>query len=211
MIWGKSGLLSLQGWCYYWNVIERLRQALSRRQKHRIVDNSMAASAVLIPLIHKNGEYHILFTRRTQTVQYHKGQISFPGGAYEAEDSTLLDTALRESTEEIGLAREVVDILGELDDTPTVTSGYVISPFVGLVQEERPLTLHPLETEEILEIPVSALLTRDCLRPRIDVIDGKEIKTYAYHCGSNVIWGATARILGQFLDIYVRATVNTKN
>ncbi len=188
--------------------MERLKQALSQRPKCRIVDTSLAPSAVLIPPLHKSGEYHTLFTRRTETVQYHKGQISFPGGAYEAEDGTLLNTALRECAEEIGLAPEVVEVLGELDDTPTVSSGYIISPFVGVVREERPLTLHPLETEEILEIPISALLDKDCLRPRVDVVNGREVTTYAYHCGSNVIWGATARILGQFLDVFTRAAEN---
>ncbi len=188
--------------------MERLKQALSQRPKCRLVDDSRAPSAVLIPLLHKNEEYHILFTRRTETVQYHKGQISFPGGAYEAADGTLLNTALRECAEEIGLAPEVVEVLGELDDTPTVTSGFIISPFVGVVREERPLTLHPPETEEILEIPVSALLDKDCLRPRVDVVNGREITTYAYHCGSNVIWGATARILGQFLEVFARAAGN---
>jgi len=169
-----------------------------------VVDASRAPAAVLIPLLYKNGEYHIIFTRRTETVQYHKGQISFPGGAYEEEDETLVDTALRECDEEIGLPPEVVEVLGELDDTITVTSGYIISPFVGLVQEERPLKLHPLETEEILKIPVSTLLEKDCLRQTTEVVNGQKITTYAYHCQGNVIWGATAKILSQFLDIFAR-------
>ena len=94
---------------------QRLKQALSHRQKRRIVDPKRILSAVLLPLYYKQGEYYVLFTERTETVKYHKGQISFPGGGYEKDDKTLLDTALRECTEEIGLAADEVEVLGELE------------------------------------------------------------------------------------------------
>ena len=81
---------------------QRLRQALSQRHKRHIVNDSLVRSAVIIPIYHKQGQYHILFTKRTQEVKDHKGQISFPGGAYQEEDESLVNTALRESAEEIG-------------------------------------------------------------------------------------------------------------
>ena len=96
---------------------QKLRQALSQRQKRHIADASRVPAAVLLPIYHKQGEYYILFTKRTENVKDHKAQISFPGGAYEEGDGTLVDTALRESAEEIGLKAEVVELLGELDDT----------------------------------------------------------------------------------------------
>ena len=174
------------------------------------MDNSLAPSAVLIPLFYKDGEYYILFTKRTKTVKYHKGQISFPGGAYEEEDGTLLNTALRECAEEIGLPPEAVEVLGELDDTLTVTSGFIISPFVAVIQKLQPLKLDPIETEEILEIPISALLDKNCLRQTTEVVNGQEVTTYAYHCQGNIIWGATAKILSQFLDIFAQVMADTK-
>ncbi len=131
----------------------------------------------------------------------HKGQISFPGGAYEEEDGTLLNTALRECAEEIGLAAEAIELLGELDDFLTIGSGYIISPFVAAILWPYPLKVDPIEVEEIVEVPISALLDKSCLCQGTDTLDDQVITTYFYHYQTKVIWGATARILNQFLDI----------
>lgn len=195
----------LWGWCYYRTVKQKLKQALSKRRKSRIVDAGRVSSAVLLPIYKKEGEYHLLFIKRTETVKVHKGQISFPGGAYEEKDRTLSSTALRESTEEIGLAAEVVELLGELDDISTIGTGYIISPFVAFIPWPCPLKVDATETEEIIEVPISALLDKDYLRLETDTINGREITTYFYHYKERVIWGATARILKQFLDIYTQA------
>jgi 8-oxo-dGTP pyrophosphatase MutT (NUDIX family) len=129
-------------------------------------------------------------------VREHNGQISFPGGAYEEEDGTLLTTALRESFEEIGLRADEVEILGELDDTPTNTTDYLIAPFVGFIRP-RQFRMDRREIEEIFEVPVSVLLDEK-RRP----LDGEAVPTYTYRYQGKVIWGATARILDQFLDIW---------
>jgi len=181
---------------------QRLKQALSRRQKHRIVDTSRVQSAVLVPIYYRDGEYYLLFTKRTEKVRDHKGQISFPGGAYEEQDATLLDTALRECTEEIGLAAEAVEVLGELDDTPTQTTYYVISPFVAAIPWPYQLRVDPIEVKEVIEVPISALLDKDCLRQENDPLNDGRITGYFYYCNNRIIWGATARILSQFLDIW---------
>lgn len=181
---------------------ERLRQALSQRQKSPIIDASRAASAVLVPVYYKQGEYHILLTKRTEAVEYHKGEISFPGGAYEEEDGTLANTCLRECTEEIGLAAEAVELLGELDDTATITSGFIISPFVGVIPWPYPLKADLTETREIIDVPISALLDKDCLRQTTQTMGDQAVSVESYHYQGHVIWGATARILSQFLDIY---------
>ena len=190
-------------------VKEKLRQALSRRQKRHIIDASLVPSAVLLPIYYKQGQCHILFTKRTGKVKEHKGEISFPGGAYEDGDRTLIDTALRECAEEIGLAAEAVELLGELDDMLTIGTGYIMSPFVGAIPWPYPLKLDPTEVEEIIEVPISALLDKDCLLQGTDTIDGQVVTTYFYHYRGKVIWGATARILNQFLDIYTRVMKNT--
>ena len=102
-------------------VIEKLRDALAERRISRIHDQKMKVSAVLVPLFLKAGQYQLLFIQRTERVKEHKGQISFPGGAYEKADGLLLNTALREAEEEIGLTPGDVEVLGELDDMPTAT------------------------------------------------------------------------------------------
>jgi 8-oxo-dGTP pyrophosphatase MutT (NUDIX family) len=182
---------------------QRLREALSRRQKSHIVDANRVPSAVLVPVYYKQGQYWLLFTKRTDRVKEHKGQISFPGGARHEGDKTLIDTALRECAEEIGLVPGDVKVLGGLDDTVTVTSNYIISPFVALVPYPYQFKLDGWEVEEIIEVPISALLGEDCRRQETEIIDG--VTSYSYHYQGRVIWGATARILHQFLDIFSRA------
>lgn len=188
---------------------DRLKQALSQRRKSSIVDASRVLSAVLIPIYYKQGRYYILFTKRTEKVQDHKGQISFPGGAYEEKDRTLVNTALRECAEEIGLATEAVELLGELDDFSTMNSGYIISPFVAIIPWPYPFKVDPIEVEEIIEAPISVLLDKDCVRQETEIADGQAVNTYFYHYQGKVIWGATARILNQFLDIFTQVMKNT--
>ena len=185
---------------------QRLRQILSQRQKRHIVDASRVLSAVLLPIYYKQGQYYILFTKRTGKVKEHKGQISFPGGAYQDGDRTLLDTALRECAEEIGLTADRVEVLGELDDNITLKTGYIISPFVAIIPWPYPFKVDQWETKEIIEVPISALLDKSSLRQETEIIDGKTVTIYFYHYQGRVIWGATARILNQFLDIFAQVT-----
>ena len=142
-------------------VKQRLRQALSLRKKRRIIDASQVSAAVLLPIYWKQGQYYLLFTKRTEKVKEHKGQISFPGGGYQQEDGTLVATALRECAEEIGLAASEVEILGELDDVATLTSSYIVSPFVALIPWPYSLKVDRWEIEEIIEVPILALLDKD--------------------------------------------------
>ena len=188
-----------------WKVKERLIQLLRHREKLHIVDNYRVTSAVLLPLYHWQGQHLIVFIKRTETVKEHKGQISFPGGACEEKDRTLLDTALRESTEEIGLNPADVEILGELDDEVTTTSNYIVTPFVGIIPWPYQFKINKHEVDEIIEIPVSTLLDKDSIRPDTEILDGEAVESYAYYYRENVIWGATARILFRFLDIFNQA------
>ena len=185
---------------------ERLKEALSQREKAHVIDSSRVPSAVLIPIYIKNGEYHILFTQRTEIVRDHKGQISFPGGAYEEQDGTMLNTALRESNEEIGLESGVVELLGELDDIATMGTNYIISPFVAAIPWPFSLTLYPTEVKEIIEVPLPTLLGKDCLGQTNQYINGELVTTDSYIYQGKVIWGATARILKQFLGIINQIT-----
>ena len=185
---------------------QRLRQLFSQRQKRHIVDASRVSAAVLVPIYWREGQYYLLFTKRTQKVKEHKGQISFPGGAYQEGDGTLVNTALRECTEEIGLIAEEVEILGELDDTLSITSNYIISPFVALIPWPYQFQVNREETEELIEVPISALLDSSYQRQETEIIEGEAVISYFYNYQGRVIWGATARILSQFLDIFVNVT-----
>ena len=182
----------------------KLRQLLAQRQKQHIVNESRVPSAVLLPIYERQGQYHILFIRRTETVTEHKGQISFPGGTCEETDRTLLDTALRECAEEIGLQADDIEVLGELDDEVTTTSNYIVSTFVAMIPCPYQFKVNEEEVDEIIEIPVSALLDKDCLKQDTELLNGKTIDSCTYHYQGRVIWGATARILNKFLDILTR-------
>ncbi len=183
------------------SVIVKLEEALAKRHVVRAVASKMKASAVLLPVFMKAGQYHLLFMQRTERVTDHKGQICFPGGAYEKSDGALLNTALREAEEEIGLSRTHVRILGELDEMPTAATNYAISPFVALIPYPYPFKLDRWETEELLEIPINTLMEKGCATEGVTIIDNNEVVTYFYKYGDKVIWGATARILKQFLAI----------
>lgn len=184
-------------------VFERkLQEALAHRPQRQITGIGFKPAAVLLPIYTKREQVYILFTRRTMEVSEHKGEISFPGGAFDAEDKTLLNTALRECAEEIGLKHEVVQILGKLDDTLTETSGYIISPFVALIPSCYKFKLSSREIEEAIEVPVSVFLNSGNRRVEPEIVNGKVVTSYVYYYQGNVIWGATARILSQFLDIF---------
>lgn len=182
---------------------ERLRRLLSQKQKHHIVDTDRISAAVLLPIYRKQGEYYLLFTKRTQKVKAHKGQVSFPGGAQEVDEMPV-DAALRECTEEIGLRAGEVEILGELDGTISGTSNYIISPFVALIPWPYQFKVNEEEIEELIEVPISALLGSGYQHQETEIIDGEAVTSYSYHYQGRIIWGATARILNQFLDILAK-------
>ncbi len=180
----------------------QLKEALALRQKITLRDNTRKPSAVLIPIYFWQGQNYILFTRRTELVRYHKGEISFPGGGYHKVDGSLVQTALRESFEEIGLIPSDVEVLGELDDVPTRYSNYIITPFVGAIRPQYKFKLSDFETAELIQIPISGLLAKGCFHeePVIDLTSQTAVPfVYAYE--GKLITGATARILKQFLDI----------
>ena len=122
-------------------VKQELEAVLRSRQRRTVSDPSLTCAAVLVPLLVRDGEWCVLVTRRTQHVGHHKGQMSFPGGACDAADAHLEATALRETYEEIGIPPEAVEVLGLLDDLPTITD-FVITPFVGVIPYPFPYRLN---------------------------------------------------------------------
>jgi len=180
---------------------ERIKQILRGREKKRISDPGLISSAVLVPIYEKAGEYYVLFTRRTGRVEYHKGQISYPGGRKDEGDSDLLAAALREGFEEIGLRPEAVEILGELDDGITFSTNFVVSPFVALIPYPYDFEINREEVENLVEVPLAALRDKANFRAEVVTDGGRTFMAYSYRYGNQVIWGATARILKGFLDL----------
>ena len=170
---------------------QQIEKILRHHKKKEITGENLKASAVLIPLFYNQGQYHVLFTERSEEVDFHKGQVCFPGGTREPSDSSLLQTALRETEEEISLKAKDIEILGEFDDRVTLTSNYVISPFVALIPHPYPFKADAREIREIFSVPLSFLM---------DEANFKQ-DSYAYEYEGHIIWGATARILKQFMDL----------
>jgi len=181
---------------------QKLRQYLSERDRLQIIDTTLTSAAVLIPIFYFEGEYRLLLTKRSDTLRDHRGQISFSGGRCETSDKSPLETALRESWEEIGLDPDVVEVLGALDDRPTMHTNYLITPIVGVIPWPVELSIDPVEVAEIITVPISTLLADDCLRQEDDPVNDGTSEGYFYYCDRKIVWGATARILTQFLDIW---------
>jgi len=133
-------------------------------------------------------------------VKHHKGQISFPGGAFDEEDGDLRKTALRETFEEIGLKEKDVRIIGILDDIVTSTK-FVVTPFVGYFSYPYPFRLSQREIDELIEVPLSFLFDLECFSERERVEGELREVVFNYQYGKHAIWGATARILKQFLEL----------
>ena len=180
---------------------QKIRETLSSRQRQVIFKEEYRKSAVLIPIYENKEEQYFVLTKRTQGVMYHKGQISFPGGADDKEDGELKATALREAYEEIGVDPGDVEILGNLDDQVTYTSKFVITPFVGAIPYPVKFKVNHKEVEELVEVPVSALLIPSAWVPETTDDDGKSHPWGHYLYGNHEIIGITARILKQLIDL----------
>jgi 8-oxo-dGTP pyrophosphatase MutT (NUDIX family) len=181
-------------------MLERIRKNLAAEPKHASVSANLTPAAVLLPLLLKDDELHILFTKRTQTVKAHKGQISFPGGVRDPDDKSLLNTALREVKEEIGLRPEDIEILGALDPITTVTTGFLVYTFVGLIPFPYPFQLNGREVAEILIVPFDFLTNDSHWSSRFYQAPNQPFQAYFVTYAHYRIWGATARILKIFFE-----------
>ena len=157
-------------------------------------------AAVLIPLYVREKALWTLFTKRTDLVEHHKGQISFPGGGKHAADATLWETAVRETEEEIGVPRKGVRNLGALPRLVTVTE-FEVAPFVGAIPYPVTFAPRPGEVESIIEVPLAYLLDPMVVEERPVKWKGKDVMTLVYHYKGHAIWGATARILADLLTV----------
>lgn len=161
-------------------------------------DRPTRAAAVLVPLVNRPQGLTVLFTRRTEHLANHAGQVSFPGGRLEDADDGPVACALRETEEETGLPPACVDVLGSLDDYVTVT-GFRVVPVVGLVHPPFVLTPDPFEVAEVFEVPLAFILD-PANHQRVDrTVKGRSRPYYAMPFEGHYIWGATA---GMLINLY---------
>ena len=185
----------------------RSRTELARTLRSVLLDAEEAASldvhgridaAVLVPLYVVDGALHAVFTRRRDDMRRHPGEISFPGGRQDDDETDLRLTALREAEEEIGLPAKAVELVGALQPTPTIATNYAVYPFVGLIEPGHAWQPSATEVAEVLELPLRAL--RDGYERRRLLRRGVPFRTDVYVVGQDLIWGATARMVGDLLD-----------
>jgi 8-oxo-dGTP pyrophosphatase MutT (NUDIX family) len=175
----------------------KISRLLNSRQPRKLERHQEGRAAVLMPIFQKENDYFFLLTQRTHMVETHKGQISFPGGIAEG-DETLIRTALRETWEEIGLASERIELLGEFDEYLSVT-GLIVTPFVAAI--DYPFDLNPnlSEVEEILQVPL--ILFEDGSRLRVETRRrfDRDQPVYFYNFQGRDVWGLTAQIIRDFI------------
>ena len=168
---------------------------------HAGIDTKCAA--VLIPLVHWKEEWQLVFTRRTETVEHHKGQVSFPGGGCEADEPAPEMTALREAWEEIGLMPEDVRLLGRMNDVITITR-YRVTPVVGVIPWPFQVRLEPSEVGRIFTVPLLWLAKRANWDEQPITVEGilRPFPVIRYHpYDQEVLWGVSARITQNFLAV----------
>jgi 8-oxo-dGTP pyrophosphatase MutT (NUDIX family) len=174
----------------------------SREPKTIAFSNGVYREAcVLVPLFPNDGELWLLFTKRTNTVEKHKGEVSFPGGMVDLEDSTWEHTAIRETFEEIGVREEDIEILGPLDDMTTLTSQFIIHPFVGMIPFPYAFRINRREVERLIEVPLNFFFNPSQPQPHAVEYRGEHREIPAFIYGDSVIWGATERILENLIGL----------
>ena len=185
--------------------LDRLQQMLSSKHAANPISSKTRPASILVIIYLKDNRYCVQLQKRSQLVQNHKGEISFPGGTPEIRDSTSLDTALRETYEEVGILPNDVTILGQMDGVVTQTR-YLLSVFVGTISYPYKFHPSPTEVDEILEVPLDHLQNPLNRREEIRLVKGDLIRSYSYAYKSHLIYGATAKIITQFLGLIEEAS-----
>lgn len=179
---------------------KQLAATFTHYRCRRLSQADTVKAAVLCPLFTRKDQVHLLFIKRSQSVKKHKGEISFPGGVQEKSDSSLLATCLRETEEEVGIGAGDIRIIGRLDDVYT-TTGYVVSPFLGLIPYPYPFRLCSREVDFLLPVPL-ATLADEVNQYEFFYFNGRKLyDLVAYRIGGEIIWGATAKIVARLLQL----------
>lgn len=169
-------------------------------------DTPLRRAAVLVGLVRHDAHLSVLLTRRTDHLEHHPGQISFPGGHIEPDDADAVAAALRETHEEVGIAPDRVHVLGRLDDYVTRT-GFHITPVVGVIRPPLDLTPDPHEVDEVFEVPLAFFLDPANHHQHQRIYEGAQRSFYAMPFGDYYIWGATAGMLVNLYQVLQPADV----
>jgi 8-oxo-dGTP pyrophosphatase MutT (NUDIX family) len=167
------------------------------------IARTLRPAGVLIPVIDRVAGLSVLLTQRSAELKHHAGQVSFPGGRMEEHDSDVVQAALRETHEEVGIPPQAVAVVGYLPPMPTVT-GYAITPVVGLVNDDISLQVDPTEVDYAFEVPLQFVLDHRNERALEREYHGRRIPTVEFHYGGERIWGATAHILVELRKILIK-------
>lgn len=187
---------------------DRLRRGLSQLDLSAETEWTARPAAVLLPLFREHGEWNLLYTRRTESVDVHSGQVSFPGGSIEPGDGSATQAALREAQEEIGLRPGDVEVLGQLNPLLTV-SQFLVSPVVGIIPWPYELERNQSEVSRFFGVPIKWLADEKNVeaRSREPLIPGRPIQVYYFkEYDGELIWGVTARITLSFLELAASVT-----
>lgn len=180
-----------------------VREALSAVDRQSVSDPSLTQAAVMVLLYMRDGEYHVLLNKRSDTVEDHKGEMAFPGGRLEPTDASPEEAALRETFEEMGVRPEDVGVLGPLGGV-TTPSGYFVNPFVGTIPGAYHFTRSASEVADVVEVPLATLVRDGTVPMDVPFGNGRTGKFDVYLFEGHVIFGATARILGDLLRVLER-------
>ena len=168
--------------------------------KYFIPPDNIVLSAVLILLFPIREDIHFFLTKRTDTVQYHKGQISLPGGAKE-EGEELIGTALRETDEEIGISSDSIQIIGQLTPLLVPITGFQIYPFIGFSEYKPETTTDPMEVESVFSVSIHSLVHQKTHQSEVRTLRGHLCQVPYFHLNNKKVWGATSIILSEFKTV----------
>jgi len=180
---------------------DHLRTVLQTREKVVLPRDGMITAAVLVPLYYKEGQPHILLTKRSDQVEHHRGEISFPGGKLDPDDADLQSCALRETREEVGVRSEDVRIVGELDDFYTVATNFLVVPFVGMIPYPYEFRPSDREIDGLIKVPLEIFFDPSRRTEVTWMVHGHPVEIISYLWEGHNIWGATARILKHFTEV----------
>lgn len=183
---------------------EEIRRILANRQRRSLSLEGKTRAAVLVPLYEEGEEFRILLTKRSELVKTHQSQVGFPGGIWQPEDPDITATALREAYEEVGIRPGDVEVLGQLDDTFTATSNFLITPTVGVIPHPYPFQMNLEEIADLFCLPLPVLRDPQAFQEETWDREGRRVQVIVRREGPHVIWGATARILRHMGEILFR-------
>lgn len=183
--------------------LSKQTQTGTRREalKSKSAGERLIAAAVLMPLIRLEGQWHLVYTLRSSLLHDHSGQVSFPGGSRESQDKDLIETALREAWEEIGLNPSAVKVLGRMANLEMVTR-FTVTPVVGVCDWPTELTINPDEVDRVFSIPLDWLADENNRYYRVHTHHGSEVEVvYFKPYDGETVWGATAMMTVEFLNL----------